>query len=289
MNTKASFISPFPRAILDLTEPAILKRLQKEKRGQGHGKHYKPFLTVRDVPSKGRVHRRPARTHNRIVHLLSDLELAVFLCFDWSTLVTDIREQFPLNPESTIDIANRFGIKHPAYGSVIQVMSTDFLIDLNIDGQFVNHAVSVKYAQDLEDERALEKQEIERLFWEGEGVDWFVFTELDVPLTLVKNIRWLAPHIHSYDLEEKERVVTFERIVKALDGNPNEKLALPLKELDIEFGQSPGTHLQYFRHFAAQNAFLWDIHNQLHTNLKAENIDISAFWLNEEANYVHAQ
>ena len=103
MNPTTFFLNPHPKDISGFLEPAILKRLQKEKRGQGFGKDYKPFLTVRDVPSKGRVHRRPALTHNRVVHLLSDLELAAFLLFDWMPTVVDIREQFPLNPETTID------------------------------------------------------------------------------------------------------------------------------------------------------------------------------------------
>lgn len=253
MSAKKPFLTPHPKETRGLLEPAILKRLQKEKRGQGHGIDYKPFLTVRDVPSNGRVHRRPAITHNRIVHLLSDLELAVFLCFDWSQSVTDIREQFPLNPESTIDIARRYGIKHPAYKGVLQVMSSDFLLDLKINGQFFNQAVSVKYAQDLEDERTLEKQEIERLFWEGEGVDWFLFTEQDVPVTSVKNIRWLVPHMHNYDLEKGARIDTFERIAKALDGNSEENIALPLKELDDKLKEAPGSHLQFFRHLSTSN------------------------------------
>jgi hypothetical protein len=286
---KASFLSPHPKEIKNLLRPAILKRLQKEKRGQGYGVDYKPFLTVRDVPSKGRVHRRPALTHNRIVHLLSDLELAAFLLFDWSDSVIDIREQFPLNPEATIDIAKRLGIKHPAYKGVHQVMTTDFLIDMEIDGYLVRQAVSIKYADDLEDERTLEKQEIERRFWENEKIAWYAFTEQDVPVTSVKNIRWLAPHMHSYDLENSERISIFERITKALDGSSEEKLPILLRELDAKYGQLSGAHLQYFRHFAAQHAFLWDIHGKLHTSLKAKDIELSDYWLNQEANYVHAQ
>ena len=289
MSSKTPFLSPYPKEIKNLLEPAILKRLQKEKRGQGYGIDYKPFLTVRDVPSKGRVHRRPALTHNRIVHLLSDLELAVFLLFDWNDPVKDIREQFPLNPEATIDIAKRLGIKHPAYKGVLQVMTTDFLIDMKIEGSLVSQAVSVKYADDLEDVRTLEKQEIERRFWENEEVAWYTFTEQDVPVTSVKNIRWLAPHMHSYDLENSDRTRIFDRIAKALDGSLEEKLSLSLRELDARYDQLPGTHLQYFRHFAAQNAFLWDIHSKLHTNLKAKDIELSEYWLNQEANYVHAQ
>ncbi len=201
-----------------MLEPNIIKRLVKEKRGQGYGKDYKPFLTVRDVPSKGRVHRCPAITQGRIVHLLSDLELAIFLLFDWNLSVIDIREQFPLDPEKTLNIAKRLGIKHPAEKGVIQVMMTDLLIDFKReDGQVVTIAISAKYRNDLEDIRVIEKQEIERRLWEGEQVDWFIFTENEVPETLVKNIKWLVPHLHSFELDEKSQLITFELILKAIN------------------------------------------------------------------------
>ncbi|ABC33679.1 Tn7-like transposition protein A [Hahella chejuensis KCTC 2396] len=288
MSRTSSFLCPYPREVIGLLEPAILRRLQKEKRGQGFGKDYKPFLTVRDVPSKGRIHRRPALTNNRVVHLLSDLELAVFLLFDWQSAVMDIREQFPLNPEATINIARRLGVKHPAYKGVLQVMTTDLLVDFQIKNQHSSQAISVKYAQDLEDERTIEKLEIERRYWEGEGIEWYIFTEHEVPVISVKNIRWLAPHMHSYDLEERERNQAFESIVQVLDANPEERLPVPLKELDAKLGLKPGSNLQYFRHLAAQNAFQWDIHNQLHTSLKAKDITISGYWLAKDIEYVHA-
>lgn len=288
MKQYSTFLTPHPKEIRNLLEPAILKRLQKEKRGQGIGKHYKPFLTVRDVPSKGRVHRRPALTHNRIVHLLSDLELAVFLLFDWQSTVIDIREQFPLNPEATIGIAKRLGIKHPAYRGVIQVMSTDLLVDFNVDGVHLSRAISVKYAQDLEDERTIEKLELERRFWEGEGIEWFIFTEHEVPIICVKNIRWLAPHMHSYDLDPLERIHVFENILQMLEASPEEKLPVLLGELDQKQGLKRGTNLQYFRHLAAQNAFQWDMQKQLHSSLKAKNIIASDHWLDKDVQYVHA-
>lgn len=67
----SSFLTSVPKTVTDLLDLSIIKRF-KEGRGQGYGKHYKPFLTVRDVLSKGRVHRRPSITHGRVVHLLSD-------------------------------------------------------------------------------------------------------------------------------------------------------------------------------------------------------------------------
>lgn len=66
MNNVKDFLTPNPKQIKELVHPTIVRRLQKEKRGQGLGKHYKPYLTVRDVPSRGRVHRRPAMTYGRI-------------------------------------------------------------------------------------------------------------------------------------------------------------------------------------------------------------------------------
>ncbi|WP_421781258.1 TnsA endonuclease N-terminal domain-containing protein [Kiloniella litopenaei] len=288
MRQNSSFLSPHSQETQKFLEPVILKRLQKEKRGQGYGKDYKPFLTVRDVPSKGRVHRRPAFTHNRIVHLLSDLELAAFLLVDWQPFVTDIREQFPLNPEATINIAKRLGIKHPAYQGVLQVMTTDLLVDFQQNGHHSSQAISVKYSQDLENARTIEKLEIERRFWEGEGIEWFVFTENEVPKTTIKNIRWLLPHMYSYDLNDIERMETFEGILQQLDANPDILLSKLLSELDRMQNLQAGLNLQYFRHLAAQNAFQWDIHNQLHTSLKAKDIRASEYWLIKDAEYVHA-
>lgn len=288
MTQSPVFLSPQPKQIIELLEPAIVKRLQNEKRGQGVGKHYKPFLTVQDVPSKGRIHRRPSLTHNRIVHLLSDLELAAFLLFDWQKSVIDIREQFPLNPEATLSIAKRLGIKHPAYQGVIQVMTTDLLVDFHLDGQHLSKAISVKYAQDLEDERTIEKLELERRFWEGEGIEWFIFTEHEVPVHFVKNIRWLAPHMHSYDLDDSQRMFVFESILQMLEASPEEKLSVLLSDLDQKQGLERGTNLKYFRHLAAQNAFQWDMQNYQHTSLKAKNIIASEYWLGKDAQYVHA-
>jgi hypothetical protein len=85
----SDFLSPISRDTKDLLDSSIIKRLEKERRGQGYGKDYKSFLTVRDVPSHGRSHRRPAKTHGRMVNLLSDLELAAFLLYDWNDSVID--------------------------------------------------------------------------------------------------------------------------------------------------------------------------------------------------------
>ena len=69
------------KANSSFSEVQIARRI-KEGRGQGHGKDYIPWLTVQEVPSSGRSHRIYSYKTRRVHHLLSDLELAVFLSLD---------------------------------------------------------------------------------------------------------------------------------------------------------------------------------------------------------------
>ncbi|EPH2679678.1 TnsA endonuclease N-terminal domain-containing protein [Enterobacter cloacae] len=146
------------KANSSFSEVQIARRI-KEGRGQGHGKDYIPWLTVQEVPSSGRSHRIYSHKTGRVHHLLSDLELAVFLSLEWESSVLDIREQFPLLPSDTRQIAIDSGIKHPVIRGVDQVMSTDFLVDCK-DGPFEQFAIQVKPAAALQDERTLEKLEL---------------------------------------------------------------------------------------------------------------------------------
>lgn len=90
----------------------------KEGRGSGQNSEYKPWITVRDLPSDGRVHRVFGHKSQRTHHLLSDLELAVFLLLEWHHDVIQIREQFPLEIATTSQIAKEAGIVHPSQSGV---------------------------------------------------------------------------------------------------------------------------------------------------------------------------
>jgi hypothetical protein len=112
--------------------PEKIKAKIKDGRGQGIGADYKPFINVNEISSRGRSHRVPSQKHTRIHHLLSDLELMVFLALDWDRKVIDIREQFPLVLDETLFIATEAGISHPKVGKNNQVMTTDFLVDYDL-------------------------------------------------------------------------------------------------------------------------------------------------------------
>ena len=110
-----------------LTEKQIVKRI-KEGRGAGRLSSYKPWLYVNEVPSTGRSQRIYSHLTGRIHHVLSDLEFAVFLLLDHSAAITDIREQFPLNRDDTLNISKEGQLWHPSQGGVNLVMFSNCLV-----------------------------------------------------------------------------------------------------------------------------------------------------------------
>lgn len=169
--------------------------------GQGQGNNYRPFVHVRDVPSQGRsrmvVGLRTGRTH----HYLSDIEYGYHLLAEYSTEVTDIREQFALLPwEETQSIAAEFNIRHPMYPGTHTpiVMTSDLVLTIANSPRSPFFAVSVKPAsqlnvQDSACRRVLEKLFIEKKYWESRNVPWVVCTDEMLPKTRVRNLDFLRP------------------------------------------------------------------------------------------------
>ena len=127
------------------TEVKIAKYI-KEGHGQGEFATYKPWLTIQDVPSRGRVHRAMGWKTERQHHFLSDKEYNYFCILDWANDVIDIREQFPLDREETVRIAEEIGIDHsvdPKTNTPI-VMTTDFLVTVREGNTIINKARTIK-------------------------------------------------------------------------------------------------------------------------------------------------
>lgn len=151
-----------------------------EGRGSGRGKDYRPWLRIQDLSSRGRSSRMPGKTTGRTHELLSDLERAVLLELDGIDSVVDIREQYPLPQSSTLRLASQAGIRHPQFRGIDTVMTTDFVVDWKAGRRNEMLAISVKYADGLDNHRTVEKLEIERRYWVEEGVRWILVTELDL-------------------------------------------------------------------------------------------------------------
>lgn len=174
----------------------------KEGRGTGVGPDYKPWLHIQDVSSLGRSTRLKGIKTGRQHEFLSDLERNYFYLTEYSDLVVDIREQFPLLPlEETIVIANELGIKHPTNpkNSEPIVMTTDFLITLDRGQGLMEVARTIKMKNELMKARVLEKFEIERMYWQRRDIDWGIVTEDEIPKIMARNISYIHNY---YDIRE---------------------------------------------------------------------------------------
>lgn len=243
----------------------------REGRGSGHGSDYKPWLTVRDLSSQGRSHRVFGHKSQRTHHLLSDLELAVFLLLEWSRSTVDIREQFPLRLEDTKALALESGIDHPSVRGVLQVMSSDFLVNTT-DASQPKFALQAKYAEALSDARTIEKLELERRYWLQKGVPWWLITEKDIPSVVTQNISWLYPA----QRDEIEIDVLVERAVfyqHHFQNDPERSVIEVAKQLDTAYQQPMGQSLLEIRQLLAQRCFLFDILTPV-TKLKAGDLQL---------------
>ncbi len=165
------------------------QRYIKEGRGQGTGADYIPWIKIQDFPSNGVCSRILGRTTGRVHHLLSRNESAYFYLLDCSTIVSDIREQFPLRLQDTLDIARSLGIRHPWDNSSTFpiVMTTDFLITTS-EGLL---ARTIKETGELSNPRVLEKFAIEHAYWKHYDIDWKIVTEKQIDFNKSHNLRWL--------------------------------------------------------------------------------------------------
>ena len=196
---------------------ADVDRYVKQGFGQGNMEDYQPWLRVQDVPSRGRSRKVHGSKVDRLYHLLSDLEFALWLQLDFSENVIDIREQFPLFPVTALEaIASSLGYKYPVYvgTKVPYVMTTDFVITLRqADGGTRLEARTVKPYSEVarpgdQSTRTLEKLEIEERYWQSQGVNWHVITEKNVPAILTKNLDWLRKGLTISKALQEQRVLS---------------------------------------------------------------------------------
>lgn len=244
------------------------RRFSKEGRGQGTGSDYTPWTRIQDKPSLGLVSRVKGWKTRRVHHFFNRLELDYFFWLEWQEDVIDIREHYPLDTIGTTAVAAKRGLRHPQYAKTKQpsVMTTDFVIT-----RVNSHATSVEARAVMSSAQYRSRQlstrlEIERGFWEANGVEWQVMTELDIPEVLARNVELL----HNYqdisdrvsmpatDIEKLARVLT-----KAVDGS-----TAPLRELtrecDRTLNLTAGTSLAVALHLIAIRRWKIDMNREIH-------------------------
>lgn len=263
----------------------------KEGRGSGEGASYLPWYRIQDVASQGRCHRIADWHTGRVHHFLSDLEANIFFTLIWSKSKIDVMEQYPLLPlEETLAIAEQIGVRHPTdpRSRYPIVMTSDFFLKVYGHSKHDYQARTAKYESALENERAREKLEVERLYWAVRQKNWGIYTELGVPMELVENVKWFYPF---YD------VSSLHPLTKADIGNIASvltKLVLateaPLRRITRECDQrlelEPGRSLAVVRHLLATRYWGIDAHKRIRQGEKLTLLAVPEFELYTERRFV---
>ena len=257
---------------------AKYERYLKEGRGQGTGKDYVPWIKVQDFPSQGRSHRIPGWKTGRIHHLLSDLEKRTFYLFEWSDIVIDIREQYPLaDLDLALKIADEMNFKYPEdpQHHFPYILTTDFMLTIERDGKPVQVARTVKSTKELEQKRTVEKLELERRYYEALNLEWGIITERGISKTFACNLDWIHPKYHLESTDSAD-LVELRRIASTL----KEKLLVKnttvtdiTTTLDKEMNLETGTALSLFRHLLARKKVMVDMFKvKISSNLSTQAI-----------------
>ncbi|MCT4605729.1 MAG: TnsA endonuclease N-terminal domain-containing protein [Marinisporobacter sp.] len=268
-----------------------IEKLIKEGRGQGIKEAYKPWLLIQDVPSTGRESRLVGIKINRQYDFLSDLEKNYFYISDFSDEVIDIREQFPLLPiEETILIADELGIKHPTDPRTNEytVMTTDFLITKRVDGKNIDVARTIKPSEKLMDERVMEKFEIERRYWEKQGIGWSIATEKETNNAMAKNISYIYSYYHIDEIDSLKELdkdyigdILVEYIRRVIDSK--ESIRSISSQFDKDLFLAAGTGISIFKHLLIRKIVKIDLSQPLDIN-KVMKVELSREELNKELN-----
>jgi hypothetical protein len=207
----------------------------------------KPGIQVHHISSYGVSGRICGWKSGRTHHLLSKLERQWFYILEWSPIVADIREQFPLELEETQNIATSLKIRHPRRpkDEADMVMTTDFLVT-NLDGS--SWALSVKPSAELSRSRTAEKLEIERLYWSQRNIKYQIGSERELPAALIRNIEWVHPYLQIEDSPPVVRAVAHEINQRSFQGVPLREACLNTDHL---LGLPLGTSLKITKHLIA--------------------------------------
>ncbi|MCG9731111.1 TnsA endonuclease N-terminal domain-containing protein [Shewanella sp. Isolate13] len=246
------------------------KRLD-EKRGEGTGKDYIPFIRVGEFSSSGESVRVKSATVGRVHHFHSGNELAAFLLFDWYKEVIDIREQFPIPLIDSLIICRQLGIRHPQEKGELKIVTTDLLIDFADGSQL---AIPVKPALELDKKRIREKLQIEKAYWEDEKVTCLIFTDQEVSNELKMNLKWIRPLIDidikaEYPFSKQDVIDLAARLAR----QPKAFVARHCAKLDDEYQLDEGTHIGVFRYGIA-NQYLKASLEIPFTDWKCEDIEL---------------
>lgn len=255
-----------------VTQEAIDKRIASGD-GQGVREDYVPWIKIRAFPSRGTSHIVPGVKVHRAHHLLSNAEYHYHVILEHDRSIIDIREQFPLLPVAeTHAIASSLNVRQPVYPgtNVPLVLTTDFLITQQDEtGKERLVARSLKYAQEIEkaskfeQDRLLEKLEIERIYWARRNVEWKLVLYERLSQNKIRNLLLLRSYsVISPSLASEKNIYRLLELISLAKTDE-----IPLKTLLVKVAKE--LYMEYmgvkslFFHLAWTGRLKFDISSKL--------------------------
>lgn len=169
---------------------------------------YKPWNTIRQSHTYGQGQEILNRFNDRTIHLYSRGERQLFVLLEAMPNVIDIKEQFPLPLNETLDLASELNIKHPgAYKERFEndgivpakTMTSDLVVTFRLPNNEEKVVVySFKYQQSLDylanprtAKRNWDKLKLEREYWQREEIEWVLMTEQCYSPIYIYNLEYL--------------------------------------------------------------------------------------------------
>jgi len=290
------------KKIRTIMQPIATKK-EREKINRYHSRvkksGYVPWVTVRQSHSIGQGQIVINSKLDRALHFLSRGELQPYFHFEHNSNVVNIFEQFPLPLDATLKIATKLNILHPgSYFEAIyydgqtpaKTMSTDYLVKLK-NGKYI--AYSFKYSDSLDPTetspvsvaRTNKKFEIERAYWNSQGIKFIIITEKTFHTVVTNNLRYLREHLEYPELlniGKKQLKFVLEQMQCLFDDEPlltvREVLVEVSSLLDVELFQCQCL-FQYFVYSGALKVDLLQLINlnqPLHVHFKIEVFKIAS-------------
>jgi hypothetical protein len=222
--------------------------------------HYVSFIKTQDLKSKGSKSRTPDfNEQGQDRDLLSTNERHFFYRLRFANQFVSIKEQYPLLPiERAVAISKKLNVRYPTYpftSSVKVVMTSDFYCQ-HINGEQFVYSIkdSQAYANltPKQKENLEDKQKLEKVFWEAQGVKWHLIMSESIKTKFSQNLEQLYSHYSISTILAIFLPRWLGRIAHAIKESPkariSEILTLLASEFDIDYAESVSMFLHCIWH-----------------------------------------
>ena len=150
----------------------------------------KSAVSVHNFSSQGQATRHKGDKTERIHHSHSRLERKYLHVIEFSKAVTDYKDNYPLEIEETLQIADQLGVKHNSINGEFKELTTDFFLEVTRGSEIIKLARAVKQLDNFT-KRVCEKFDIESEYWKKRSIDFKIITDKELKTAFVNNIEKL--------------------------------------------------------------------------------------------------